>query len=259
MKGKSRGKRRRDISIFMKPAAVIFDIDNTLYDYTSGNAAAMNALADFAEGSLHVDPQLFRAYTQEGYELFARRMKGLAASHSRLLRFQYVCRKMGIPEYPFAFDLAKLYWDTLLQTAVPEPGLIDLLKALKGSGIIVAVGTNMTAPVQFKKLRTLDVGKYIDFVFTSEETGAEKPLPAFFQYITNTLGVTSECCVFIGDDALNDYNASINAGMLGLWYAARPGFRADLESAIPETRIIRSYRNCLREDEIHLGDNVIRI
>lgn len=238
----------------MAVSAVIFDIDNTFYNYTEGNRAAMEALVRHVRDDLHLDAEEFRAYTGEAYNVMRKRLAGRAACHNRLLRFQYVCRKMGLPDYPYAEDFARLYWQTLLDTAVPEPGLTELLKALKESGITVAAGTNMTAFIQFEKIRCLGIGSYIDRIYTSEETDAEKPSAPFFDYCVKDLGVGPEDCLFIGDDAVNDYGASTGYGLHGIWYAARPGAHPEEEAKVPEADTVHSFTECVSGGTVHFGD-----
>ena len=117
--------------------------------------------------------------------------------------------------------LSARYWEVFLQTLEPEPGMPDALRSLKEMGLRVGVGTNMTADLQFEKLRRLGVLPLLDFLVTSEELGVEKPDPRLFALCAEKAGTVPERCVFVGDSLTNDAAAANAAGMLGVWY--RPG------------------------------------
>ena len=49
--------------------AVIFDIDNTLYDYDAAHAVAFQALTEYAQHTLGVDPEEFESLHQRANQL----------------------------------------------------------------------------------------------------------------------------------------------------------------------------------------------
>lgn len=76
--------------------AVIFDIDNTLYDYDAAHAVAFQALTEYAQHTLGVDPETFEALHQRANQLLQVRTGGdCAAIHNRLLRYQILLEELS--------------------------------------------------------------------------------------------------------------------------------------------------------------------
>ena len=88
--------------------------------------------------------------------------------------------------------------------AKPCPGLLEFLQILKSRQIRIGIGTDMTASIQYKKLRKLGLAPFIDFIVTSQEAGVEKPHPHFFDVCLEKAGCLPEECAFIGDNRKKD-------------------------------------------------------
>ena len=169
---------------------IIFDIDNTMYSFKTGNQAGMAALCAYAKEQFGITEGEFLDKFKKGKKLAEDRVgTDTAAIHNRLIRMQVILELMGKPLFPHALNLYHCYWDALLASAKPEPGLLDAMKALKAAGLTLGVGTDMTAYIQYKKLERLGAAPYIDFITTSEEVGAEKPNPRLFLECVRKAGV----------------------------------------------------------------------
>lgn len=152
----------------------IFDIDNTLYSYDRGNEAGMKALTVYGETVLQMDRETFVKVFRQAQQLVKERTGAdCAAVHNRLIRMQCILELLGKPLFPHATVMYHLYWDSLLSSARPEEGVLQLMQLLKMKGIGIGIGTDMTAYIQYKKLEVLGVSSYIDWIVTSEEAGAE--------------------------------------------------------------------------------------
>ena len=200
-------------------STVIFDIDNTLYDFDLGHEAGMNAVLCYCKDNLGIKKKEARALIKEAMEIQIERA-GMqnGAIHNRLIRFQIMLEKRGLPIFPHALNLMELYWNTLLDTAVPEEGLRDLLNELKLRGIKLGIGTNMTAEIQFEKLEVLELDSFFDFIVTSEEINIDKPDPRFFELCVKKAGYSSAEIAFIGDSYDIDIRGAEAVGMKGVLY-----------------------------------------
>ena len=199
---------------------IIFDIDNTMYSFKTGNQAGMAALCAYAKEQFGITEGEFLDKFKKGKKLAEDRVgTDTAAIHNRLIRIQVILELMGKPLFPHALNLYHCYWDALLASAKPEPGLLEAMEALKAAGLTLGVGTDMTAYIQYKKLERLGAAPYIDFITTSEEVGAEKPSPRLFLECVRKAGVPAGECLFIGDSLAKDVRGAIGAGMLAFLYA----------------------------------------
>lgn len=204
---------------------IIFDIDNTMYSFRTGNQAGMAALCAYAEEQFGITEGEFLDTFKKGKKLAEDRVGAdTAAIHNRLIRMQVILELMGKPLFPHALNLYHCYWDALLASARPEPGLLEAMEALKAAGLTLGVGTDMTAYIQYKKLERLGAAPYIDFITTSEEVGAEKPNPRLFLECVRKAGVPAGECLFIGDSLAKD-TGSNGCRAAGVFVCAgeRPG------------------------------------
>ncbi len=232
--------------------SVIFDIDDTLYNYTAADKLAKAALADYCTEHDLMSPSEMIVLHDEMFHKQEQRLKDTAASHNRLIRYQMMLEEKQLPLFPHALNMAKLYWKTLLDVAVCEEGIVELFKALKEAHIQIGIGTNMTSLIQFEKIQRFGLAPYVDFMTTSEDAGVEKPHTAFFIKCAQKSGCALSECVFIGDSLKHDILGAKSANMNAVLY--RPARKAKA-SAVPEdVGVISDYRSCLHEQEIVLGD-----
>ena len=198
--------------------AVIFDIDNTLYGFDRANEAGIAAVAEYACRELNISAEDFSALHKKTQERLNQRMGKVAATHNRLIRYQNMLEELHLPLSPHVLNMEALFWDTLLEKAELTEGAEELFRTIKRMGLLIGIGTNMTARMQFRKLEKLGLLPYIDFVLTSEEAGTEKPDPLFYRFCAEKAGCAPGECLFIGDSYSHDARGAVQSGMKALWY-----------------------------------------
>ena len=197
--------------------AVIFDIDNTLYNYDAAHAPAFAAVTEYARRELGIPAEAFPGlHAQAQRTLIERCGVNCAASHNRLIRYQVLleARKLPLRHAPV---MDALYWSTLMDAMVANPGAVEAMAALHGRGLAIGIGTNMTADWQVEKLRRLGAIDHVDFIVTSEEVTAEKPDRKLFDICAAKAGCAPGECAFVGDNLEADVLGAIAAGMRGVW------------------------------------------
>ena len=231
--------------------AVIYDLDDTLYDFKTPNVHAQQNLCKEAERRLGVPAEEFEQVFIESYHAVADRTpqdlrdqlqageRDLYAMHSRSLRLNYTLEKLRKPLLPYAVDLYNCYWEDLLANIKPEPHLTETLDWLKAKGIRIGIGSNMMARIQYRKLINLGLADYIDFAVTSDETAFDKPDPRFFRMVLDKAGYPAEECLFIGDNRKRDYEGAKASGLHALWY--QPERLAAGEEIAPELQVLRDH------------------
>lgn len=226
--------------------AVIFDIDNTMYDFDKAEAAAMQALDVYWERELALPAAVLRAKLPDAMALMnSRTGSDQAASHNHLLRFQALFELLGLRDHAKVMTMSEIYWEQFIAAITPEPGLLALAEDLAGRGIALGVGTDMTAYVQYRKLQKLGILPYLSWLVTSEEAGIEKPDPRFFGLCVEKAGCRPDECVFIGDHLQKDVIGAAAGGLHSRWY--RPlGETGDHPA-------IRSFTDCRKGKMIDFG------
>lgn len=184
----------------MSIKAVLFDLDNTLYEYEKCNIAGLDAVFEKLSNTFNKPKQTIKEAFDKSRETVKLWLKDTAASHSRFLYLQKTIELLkGSTDVGLTQDMNNLFWGTYLNHMQLFAGAIEFLKELKRLGIKTAIVSNLTAEIQFRKLVKLDIDKYIDFVITSEEAGRDKPAEPIFMLALEKLGISKEV-VLIGDD-----------------------------------------------------------
>jgi len=203
------------------PTLVVFDLDDTLYEYTPCDRAGRRALFSFANEELGVkSPAFEEAYSVARSNVKAR-LGDAASSHSRLLYCHEALELIGLRSEPhIALVMEQEYWRNYLLAMTLRPGVVDLLQTLRYNSVATAVVTDLTAQIQFRKLHHLDLSKSIDHVVCSEETRGEKrSLEPFRLLFSRTAPALAQDVWFVGDQA---FDAPVEALMAeGLVRAGR--------------------------------------
>ena len=197
--------------------AVLFDLDNTLYDFTGAHKQALIALARYGESRFDIPARRFlSAYQQADHQLKAE-LPLVAACHNRLLIAQRMLELLELPSLVTPLELYEVYWGTLLRVIRPFPGAADVLSHLHNKGIRTGICTDMTAHIQHRKIATLGLAPYLDAMVCSEEAGVEKPHPKIFHDCLRKLKVQPQQALFIGDSFERDVCGAHAAGMIPFW------------------------------------------
>ena len=218
----------QDLSI----KSVIFDIDNTLYDFAYSNKIALDKLREYTNKNFGWTAEEFdekhlavqnEIYSQIGYN---------GSCRDRMLRYQKMLEHSSLPLSIHAVKLYELYWSTMLETLVPYDGVFEVFKTLKENGIKIGVGSDMTPYIQMLKLEKMKVLQFVDFIVTSEEAGEEKPSSKLFQMCLDKAGFEKSECLFVGDDLRKDYSGAKNFGMKALLFNDKGKYEIEEENQV---------------------------
>lgn len=200
--------------------AVIFDLDNTLYDYDAADRLAMKALVKKGSELLGV-PEMDFSMCYEGAKTAVKaRHARRAQAHNRMLFCQHAIELLGKSPLLYALELYEIYWSVFLESMHPYEGAVDFLRELKGKGVKIAVCTDMMTHIQYRKLRKLGMAEYIDCIVTSEEARCEKPNAVLFQMTLDKLGALTGETVLIGDNRRRDVQGAIWNAITPVWFVA---------------------------------------
>ena len=187
------------------PDAILFDTDNTLYEYSHAHSKAQQAVRNKVSSTFSIDPVEFDKAFKKAREEVKGRLGGTAASHSRLLYLQRVLEIMGLgSQLLLALDFEQTYWRTFLSKAKLFPGVKDLLDDIRLLGVPTAIVTDLTAQIQFRKMVYFGLDHYFDYIVTSEEAGFDKPNEAPFKIAVEKMRPQGSIIWMIGDNPIND-------------------------------------------------------
>lgn len=204
-------------------SAVVFDLDDTLYDYVTLDRAATEALCRFARHRLGMDEEAFRAAYAQGRRETKSQLGNTAASHNRLLYCQRTLERLGLPPAELALEMYEVYWGCILDAMRPTPGAPELLARCREAGLKVGICSDLTAHIQHRKLKRLGLDSLVDVLVTSEEAGVEKPGAAIYRLLLEKLELPPENVLFVGDSLERDVIGPQAAGMRAVWFRGTAG------------------------------------
>lgn len=202
------------------PRAILFDLDDTLFDHSYSCRAAIGGLrrerAFLRRRPLDELFQLYARRLSDDWEaVLARRMSVEDARTSRWEKLAEACgERLSRSD---ARRVSGEYRALYQASRRPVPGALDLLRRWHGRAVI-AIVTNNELAEQEGKLRFLGVEHLVDHLVVSETAGVSKPDPGIFRIALELAGVAPEEAVMIGDSWASDVLGAIAAGVRPVWF-----------------------------------------
>lgn len=226
--------------------AVLLDLDDTLYPYPPCNRAGKDRAHEVArERGYDLEGDAFDALYRAGRRETKRDTATTAAAHRRILYFKHGLRdRYGTAPPEDVMALADAFWTGYLGRIEPFDGLAPMLSALETAGVAVAVTTNLTLRIQYRKLRRLGLADRLDALVTSEETGREKPGSVMFTLPLARLDCPPSRAALVGDQPAADVGGANAVGLETVLFngevppdapvSHRPDHEVDSLAAVPE-------------------------
>jgi YjjG family noncanonical pyrimidine nucleotidase len=210
-----------------------FDVDGTLFDFESAEAAALERALD-AVGAKFESRHL-AAYRQINGELWqALERHEITPAVLPLRRFELLAETVALACRPA--ELSAAYIDQLAQRGELIDGAFELVAALAGSHRIALV-TNGLQAVQHRRLARSRLQPFVASLIVSEEVGAAKPKGDFFAAAFARTGNPPKADVLvIGDSLSSDIQGGVDYGLDTCWFnpaglARPPGLAITYEIA----------------------------
>lgn len=194
---------------------LIFDLDDTLWDYKRNSKEALIELCDtYGLTDRGVEHSLFLSTFREvNHDLWHRFDQGLIGRDViRAERFPSVFEKLSLNPDGIAMQMQ----DEFMTICPAKPALVhganEVLEYLS-KNYTLHILTNGFDEIQFTKLEASGISGYFDKVITSGRVGYRKPQPEIFAYVLEAIGATKEECVMIGDNPVSDIEGAHKFGI----------------------------------------------
>ena len=187
--------------------AVLFDLDNTLYD---------RDLA-FETWTRHFIEEHFTSNNETRRADILAQMLVLDAKGYRPKSEMFADVKALYPTLPYDVDaLCQLFYQQWTAHMTLDSETLCLLDALDGAGIPFGIITNGSVH-QNLKIDQLGLRSRTDCIFISEVFGGRKPDSAIFHAAAAVLNVPCEHILFVGDNPTADICGAHGVGMTTAW------------------------------------------
>jgi YjjG family noncanonical pyrimidine nucleotidase len=199
-------------------SAVLFDLDDTLFDHRTSARAALAevhrrhaAAVDFAVFEEHHSRHLEDLHG----EVLAGR---LSIDEARRERFRRVFGEVNVPVDDADVDrIATAYRSGYVNARRVVEGAAALLEAVRPHARVAIVSNNLLAE-QRDKLHFCGLASLVDELVVSEDVGVSKPDPGIFQVALERLGVQAARAVMFGDSWAADIVGAARAGIRAVWF-----------------------------------------
>lgn len=187
------------------PSLAVFDLDDTLYDYERPNSVAQEVLVQCMSSELRIDNLTVNTSLCEARIKVKERLGATASSHSRLLYISEAFRFLNVkPNARLFVDLEEQFWGAFLKEMELFKGVTELLEELRRQRIHLALVTDLTSNIQYRKINMLGLNSIFDCIITSEEAGKDKISGLPFEILKNSFPNQPANSWFIGD-SIFDY------------------------------------------------------
>lgn len=188
--------------------AVLFDLDDTLYDRDALVRMVVTDQYDVFQhelGSVRKDDFVRRVLELDDHGYADKR-----ALYAMLVA------EWGLPTNLIE-RFAKNFWSSYDEKCELSEDTRVTLQTLRRNGIKLGVITNGGAERQQRKLDSLGISSWFDVILISETEGVRKPDAEIFHRALARCGVEACEAIFVGDHPDTDIGGALQAGLRAVW------------------------------------------
>jgi len=188
------------------PAAVLFDLDDTLYPERA-----------FVDGGFRAVAQLLAGPSGRSAASLVERLWALHDRDGRGRLFDALIAELDLDDADGALAAACVQaYRTQEVRLEPFPGVIELLDGLRRRGVRTGVVSDGYGAVQARKVAALgEVATRLDVVVLTDDLGLghAKPSPTAFRVACRLLEVEPSATIYVGNDPRKDFIGARAAGL----------------------------------------------
>jgi putative hydrolase of the HAD superfamily len=194
---------------------LFFDLDNTLWDFTTNSRLAMEQTLIKNEllSRICSFEAFFEVYEQINQSLWSDyHSKRITKQKLIVERFSRSMQTFGIYDYDWN-ELNSLYLENMALQTQLYPGTMETLSILKSKGYQMHIITNGFREVQYSKLTNCGLAGFFTKVFISEEIQTTKPHRQIFEHALKSTNASKKRSIMIGDSWETDIIGALEFGM----------------------------------------------
>ncbi len=185
--------------------AVIFDMDNTLFDFVEAKLKACKAVAEYLGCG-------------DGEKLLGYFLRGIHGFEDLENILDYM-RDNDVYSQEKYERCCRIYEEVKLNNIKPYPYVKETLEKLRKIGLKLAVVTDAMNGHALSRLRKTGLLHLFDVVVSADMTGKKKPEPDSIKLALQKLGVDAREAILVGDSVRRDIEAGKRLGMVTVYAA----------------------------------------
>lgn len=215
---------------------IFFDLDDTLFDFSEASLISLRRLWDeepIISNRFGKADEFLEEYHIHNSRMWELHESGLITADflkGERFRLTVAPERTDTDIRTLSRRLNDRYLTLLGECDAVCEGAHTLLASLSRR-FLIGVLTNGFTEVQYRKLRTTGLDRYIQRVVISDEIGIQKPDARLFRYAERETGASPESAVMIGDNPKNDIQGALDAGWRAIYFD-RKGKAFDSDSPL---------------------------
>lgn len=199
----------------MKYKMIIFDADETLFDFSKSEEFAFQSA--MKENEIPFENHHLSIYKEINIAIWQEFEKGLITqTELKIERFNRFFKAINVTKDAQFF--AESYMNNLAQASFLFEGAIELIQDLSKTHRLIII-TNGLTRVQKIRIAKSVIAPYFEKIIISEEIGYAKPDPMILiKGLEDMILPSKEEIVIIGDSLTSDIQGGINFGIDTVWY-----------------------------------------
>ncbi len=165
---------------------IIFDLDNTFYEYQSTNIKALNSV--FSSQDIFDTFEKFFEHYMNARAFIKKNFRDSTLINNRGKYFKVLLKNINYSNLDYAAELENVYWESFINVANIDEKVISYLESNKVNDIKYHLYTNLNTEIQLRKLNKWELNIF-DKIVTSEDAGYEKPHSKFIKYVKPDLDI----------------------------------------------------------------------
>jgi putative hydrolase of the HAD superfamily len=211
---------------FRKPAALLFDLDDTLIAWDAVTEPSWRKVCgEYASRCEDVTPEALCEAAKTANDVFwgdpechrRGRSSLTALNDARTEVVGNALAELGVAVPGLAREIALAYNTERNRAAHLLPGAVETLKCVRERGYRTALVTNGASEMQRDKIGRFGLAPYFDAIAIEGELGFGKPDARHFGHALEALGIPPEKAWMAGDDLSRDIAGAISLGIYSIW------------------------------------------
>ncbi len=200
----------------MKYRYLLFDMDDTLFDFQASELAAFQRVMEI--NKIPFSEELYAGYREDNSKLWRAYESGQIEKEKIFeKRFAHMLERFGLEGDGILME--QQYRTGLGEGTHLMPDAKEVLDQLAERYPLYVV-TNGVGHTQRKRLEDSGMRHYFKEVFISEEVGAAKPSPVYFDHVkANIPDFDAKQALIIGDSMGSDIKGGWQAGIDTCWFS----------------------------------------
>ncbi|MFG0933114.1 MULTISPECIES: YjjG family noncanonical pyrimidine nucleotidase [Staphylococcus] len=203
----------------MESKNIFIDFDDTLVDFHDAEAYAFfNLTKHYQLHTTRHDLETFMKVNQSHWEAFQNNLLTKDEVLSKRFEAYFDLHALKVN----GVEADHIFRDELANAPIKYfPKTLETLEKLKEQHNLYIV-TNGVLETQERRIGKTPFGQLFDGVFVSEQTGYQKPMPEFFDFVFNEIGEDKRNnAIIIGDSLTSDILGGKNANIETCWFNPR--------------------------------------